>query len=101
MGRRVPVEMLTFDFKHLKEPPSAPPKSGVCMHGFFLQHARMCDEDGTLKLHEPTPKQLFSPMVYMLFKPTTTDKVSTIQHFECPCYMIPMRHGKLSTTGQS
>ena len=68
--------------------------------GLFLQGACWDSDAGVLA--EARPRELFSPMPYMLLLPARTTEIDTTRHlYGCPVYKTSERAGVLSTSGHS
>jgi dynein heavy chain len=74
------------------------PEAGQYMWGMFLEGCRW--DDVLHALAPSNPKQLFTSMPVVLFKPVYDFK-ATPGRYPCPVYKVLSRKGTLSTTGHS
>jgi dynein heavy chain len=77
---------------------SKPPEAGSYMRGLFLEGCRW--DDRLHALGPSLPKQLFTPLPVVLFKPVLDWKPQQ-GVYPCPVYKVLSRKGTLSTTGHS
>jgi dynein heavy chain len=90
----ITVDQYKDDGSDIKELPEA----GQYMWGMFLEGCRWCNKRHVLAPSHP--KQLFTPMPVVLFKPML-DWIPTTSRYPCPIYKVLSRKGTLSTTGHS
>jgi dynein heavy chain len=88
------VDNFKLDGSDIAEPPEA----GCYMRGFFLEGCRWCDKIHALA--PSLPKQLFTQLPVVLFKPILDWKPQA-GVYPCPAYKVLSRKGTLSTTGHS
>ncbi|KAJ8667916.1 hypothetical protein QAD02_009579 [Eretmocerus hayati] len=93
----VPIDTIDFGFEVLRDKPQARPEEGCAVYGLFLEGCRW---DGT-SLIESLPKELFTEMSPILFRPEVNHKRPEKGFYECPVYKTVTRAGTLSTTGHS
>ena len=75
------------------------PADGVYIYGLFLEGARW--DMSKQRLEESKPKELYTEMRPLWFKPEVNRKVPPTGIYNCPCYKTLNRAGTLSTTGHS
>jgi len=95
----VPIDVVGFEFKVLKECPPEKPEDGAYVYGLFMEGARWDKEN--MVVGESNPKALFDTMPYLWFVPNRTDKFTIVPHYNTPVYKTSARRGVLSTTGHS
>lgn len=96
----IPIDTLVYEFQVMDgERPTEPPEDGCFIEGLFLEGARWDSERH--QLAESAPKQLFSPMPIIWFKPIRSHEEQEWPHYRCPVYKTTARRGVLSTTGHS
>jgi len=77
---------------------ATPPEAGAYMRGMFLEGCRW--DDRIHALGPSLPKQLFTQLPVVLFKPVLDWKPQK-GVYPCPVYKVLSRKGTLSTTGHS
>eukprot|EP00048_Salpingoeca_helianthica_P012917 m.190889 g.190889 ORF g.190889 m.190889 type:complete len:3952 (+) comp15437_c5_seq39:290-12145(+) len=98
----VSIDTLSFEFNVLTRPASelrTRPDDGCYIYGLYLEGARWDAARG--RLEESRPKELYTEMAPMWFRPAVSRKVPESGIYECPCYKTLQRAGVLSTTGHS
>lgn len=75
-----------------------PPEAGQYIWGMFMEGCRWDSKKHVLAASHP--KQLFTPMPVVLFKPEL-DWTANVTRYPCPVYKVLSRKGVLSTTGHS
>lgn len=99
---KIPIDTLQFRTEVLKITPEqlrAGPKTGVYIHGLFLQGAGWDMENACLV--ESDSGELFKSMPVIWLDPVTSTEVSEKSTYDCPVYKTSRRAGELSTTGHS
>jgi dynein heavy chain len=99
----IAIDLLSFEFSiddsikptDIKEKPD----SGVYCYGMFLEGARW-NYDSHL-LDESLPKELYTDVPMILFKPVINRVLPKSGVYFCPLYKVLSRAGTLSTTGHS
>merc|ERR1712146_730858 len=74
------------------------PENGVLGYGMFLEGARWCFEEHTIKYSRP--KELYTSLPMINFIPVA-DRVLPDGVYNCPLYKVLSRKGTLLTTGHS
>jgi len=98
------IDRIDFDVEvadHFKMDGSdiaTPPEAGSYMTGMFLEGCRW--DDRLHALAPSLPKQLFTQLPVVLFKPVLDQKPQK-GVYPCPVYKVLSRKGTLSTTGHS
>jgi len=96
----IAIDTVAYDFAVMDGDDYASiPEDGVYVRGFFLEGATWNGERRVLD--ECQPKQLFSHVPIVWFRPTVQDKMPDYPHYLCPSYRTTARRGTLSTTGHS
>ena len=100
--RKLPIDSISYSFEFMPMPMAKIPKQpeiGVYNYGLYLEGARW-DYDKML-LAESQPKELFTSVPVIWFKPYITTEIPKFPAYECPLYKTSDRRGILATTGHS
>lgn len=100
---KIAIDRLSFEFiirdnlqpKDIKQKPD----EGCFVYGMFLEGARWNYQSHILD--DSLPKELYTDIPMMQFKPEADRKAPATGVFNCPVYKVLSRKGTLSTTGHS
>jgi len=98
---KLAIDLVRFDFEVVQRAPSVlmPPEEGCYVHGLYIEGCRW--DTHTSALGESLPKQLFSEIPVVWFKPTAAPPGPTARTYNAPTYKTTARRGTLTTTGHS
>jgi dynein heavy chain len=100
--RKLPIDSISYSFEFLPTEMAdidAQPDIGVYNYGLYLEGARWDYEK--MLLEESNPKELFTQVPVIWFKPYITVEIPKFASYECPLYKTSDRRGILATTGHS
>jgi dynein heavy chain len=101
-SRKLPIDSISYSFEFIPTEMAKikkQPDTGVYNYGLYLEGARW-DNDKML-LVESHPKELFTSVPVIWFKPYVTVEIPKFPAYECPLYKTSDRRGILATTGHS
>ncbi len=97
------IDLLSFEFiiddKLKPSDITEKPKHGVYVYGMFLEGARWNFDNHCLE--DSLPKELYTDVPMILFRPVEKRVAPTSGVYFCPLYKVLSRAGTLSTTGHS
>jgi len=101
---KVAIDQVSFSFKILnreeeEQAKHKKPDDGCYIKGLYMEGARWDREHECVT--ESNPKELYSEMPIIWFKPVANKQLPKTGFYECPVYKTLRRAGTLSTTGHS
>ncbi|KAH7442335.1 hypothetical protein KP509_03G083100 [Ceratopteris richardii] len=100
-SKKIPIDMIDFDFKIIENPEMciSKPEVGVYVRGLFLEGARWDSSEHMLAESEPKVLYCSAPIIWLI--PKEVALIESFPHYLCPLYKTSDRRGILSTTGHS